>query len=189
MVLKDLIKRCLGLVRCQLRGVSAGAGVYVGAKVKFESGEAIKLGRGVQIRPYCDLFAETDGIGIMIGDSSDIGTRNRICGNVRIGRSVLIGPDNYISSVDHLYEDIETPVMIQGSYSPHANGHECLSIGDGSWIGCHCAIIGDVHIGSHCVIGANSVVTRDIPDFSIVVGAPAKIIKQYNTKNGTWNSI
>lgn len=170
-------------------GVSAREGVYIGAKVHFESGKAITLGRDVQIRPYCDLFADADGVGIIIGESTDIGIRNRINGNVRIGRSVLLGPDNYISSVDHCYEDIETPVMSQGSYSPRPNGHEFLSIGDGSWIGCHCVILGDVHIGRHCVIGANSVVTRDVPDCSIAVGAPAKVIKYFDTEKSTWISI
>lgn len=43
-------------------------------------------------------------------------------------------------------------------------------------------------IGKHCVIGANSVVTHDIPDYSVVAGAPCKVIKQYNTETEQWEN-
>lgn len=58
-------------------------------------------------------------------------------------------------------------------------------IGDDTWIGEHAVIIG-ASIGKHCVIGSNSVVTHDIPDFSIAVGTPAKIIKRYDFETGKW---
>ena len=58
-----------------------------------------------------------------------------------------------------------------------------MSIGDGSYIGINAVIVGNVKIGKHCVIGANSIVTRDIPDYCVAVGSPAKIIKKYE-KNG-----
>ena len=187
--MKDLAKTFLGRIRCGLAAVSADKGVYIGSNVHFECGDHIVLGSNVQIRPYCDLFASAEGTGIHIAETSDVGTRNRICGNVKIGKAVLLGPDNYISSVDHCYEDIEEPIMNQGAYEPHANGHSCLSIGDGSWVGCHCAIIGDVRIGKHCVIGANSVVTRDIPDYCVAVGAPAKVVKQFDAMTQSWVSL
>lgn len=114
--------------------------------------------------------------------------RCRIAG-VSSGKHVLLGPDNYIASVDHCFHEIEVPIMYQGAYEPHRNGHDNLSIGDGSWIGCHCAIIGDVHIGKHVVIGANSVVTRDIPDFSVAVGCPARIVKRYDPSKGLWTKL
>jgi len=59
-------------------------------------------------------------------------------------------------------------------------------IGEGSWIGTKVSIIGSVRIGKHCVIGANSVVTKDIPDFSVAVGAPAKVIKRYDFERKEW---
>ena len=51
-------------------------------------------------------------------------------------------------------------------------------IGDDTWIGTNVVIAGTVEIGKHCVIGANSVVTHDIPDYSVAVGCPAKVIKK-----------
>lgn len=63
-----------------------------------------------------------------------------------------------------------------------------MEIGEGTWLGENVCVIG-AKIGKHCVIGANSVVTKDIPDYSIAVGAPARIIKQYNFKENVWKVV
>ena len=68
------------------------------------------------------------------------------------------------------------------SMKPNAS----VEIGEGSWIGTKAVIVGDVKIGRHCVIGAGSVVTKDVPDYSIVVGSPAKVIKHYDFTKGEW---
>lgn len=148
MSLKTTIRHFMGTLRCIRNGVPLGGGgrVYIGKNVHFVNGKTIRLGKNISVRPNCDLFA---GKVFIIGDNSDIGTRNRIVGDVIIGKSVLFGPDNYICSKDHCYKDIDTPIMNQGAYSPNNNGHKELSIGDGSWIGTHVAIIGDVHIGKN----------------------------------------
>lgn len=101
-------------------------------------------------------------------------------------KSVLTGPDNYFSLYDHCYTDTDKPIIIQGAYKLNNNGHDEMIIGEGSWIGTHCGIIGDVHIGKHCVVAANSVVTKDIPDYCVVAGAPAKIIKKYDFETKEW---
>ena len=186
MNIKVSIKHFLGRLRCMKSGVSHRGGIYIGKNVHIENGKKIKLGHNVSVRPDCDLFALEV---FEIGDSCDIGTRNRIAGNVIIENSVLFGPDNYICSTDHRYEDITIPVLQQGAYSPTKNNHSELKIGEGSWIGTHVAIIGDVHIGKHCVIGANSVVTRDVPDFCVVAGIPAKVIKRYNSGTQQWETV
>ena len=149
-------------------------------------GSHIAIESYVSIRPDVDLFAAEK---IVIGEGSDIGTRNRITGNVIIEKECLFGPDNYISSMDHNYEDITQSVLKQGVSAVCKNGHHEIVIGEGSWIGTHVAIIGDVHIGKHCVIGANSVVTKDIPPYSIAVGIPAKVIKKYNSEKKIWEQL
>lgn len=184
--LKLIIKHILGKIRCMVNKVHYPGEVYIGKNVHITNGRNIKMGKNVSVRPDCDLFA---GKCIIIGDGCDIGTRNRIDGHVTIERNVLFGPDNYICSEDHCYEDIDVPIMNQGAYSPKKNGHSELKIGEGSWIGTHVAIIGDVHIGKHCVIGANSVVTRDIPDNCVAVGNPAKIVKKYDMATHDWMVI
>ena len=62
-------------------------------------------------------------------------------------------------------------------------------IGEDSWIGTKATIIGKVHVGKHCVIGANSVVTKSIPDYCIAVGSPARIIKRYNPEIKKWEKL
>lgn len=64
-----------------------------------------------------------------------------------------------------------------------------MIIGEGSWIGTNVVIVGNVRIGKRCVIGANSVVTKDIPNHCIAVGIPAKVVKQYNVHTGCWERI
>lgn len=64
-----------------------------------------------------------------------------------------------------------------------------VHIGDGSWLGTHVVIAGNITIGKHCVIGANSVVTKDIPDYSVAVGIPAKVVKRYNFDTKCWECV
>jgi acetyltransferase-like isoleucine patch superfamily enzyme len=114
--------------------------------------------------------------GTRIGHFAHIASVN----DVHIGKKVLIADRVYISDNLHSYHDIEVPIMDQ-PISFKGNVH----IGDNSWIGENVSIIG-ARIGRHCVVGANSVVTRDIPDFCVAVGAPAKVIKKYDFKKKKW---
>jgi serine acetyltransferase len=61
-----------------------------------------------------------------------------------------------------------------------------VTIGDETWVGINAVIMGNVNIGRHCVIGANAVVTRVIPDYCVAVGNPAKIIKMLDVRNRQW---
>ena len=186
MNLKRIVKNFLGFCRCIIAGVPYPGDVYVGRHVHIENGKRIALGRNVSIRPDVDLFA---GCVFKIGEGCDIGTRNRIAGNVVIEDYVLFGPDNYICSEDHCFSDIQRPIMHQDAVTVTKNGHDELKIGSGSWIGTHVAIIGDVHIGKNCVIGANSVVTKDVPDYCVAVGIPARIVKRYNKDTNAWEKV
>lgn len=67
-----------------------------------------------------------------------------------------------------------------------ADGSPNLMIDDGTWLGTNVVIVGNVHVGKHCVIGANSVVTKDIPDYSVAAGIPAKVIKRYDFEKEEW---
>ena len=61
-----------------------------------------------------------------------------------------------------------------------------VSIGDDTWIGTNVVIVGTVEIGKHCVIGANRVVTHDIPDYCVAAGSPCKVLKRYNMVTREW---
>lgn len=111
-----------------------------------------------------------------IGRFCHIFTTHRIT----IEENVLIAENVYISDNLHSYEDIRIPIINQ-----EIRQKNDVVIGAGSWIGENVCIIG-ASIGKHCIIGANSVVTHDIPDYCVAVGAPAKIIKRYDVNKKSW---
>lgn len=118
------------------------------------------------------------GGAVRIGEGSEVGERCRIsiANSLKIGKKVLLSPNVYITDCDHEYRNVVVPVIDQGIVQ---KGQK-VSIGDGSYIGINAVIVGNVEIGKHCVIGANSVVTKDVPDYSVAVGSPAKVIKKIN---------
>lgn len=69
------------------------------------------------------------------------------------------------------------------------SGESIVYIGFGTWLGTNVVIADARHIGHNCVIGANSVVTSDIPDYCVAVGIPAKVIKKYDFKKKSWIKV
>ena len=110
---------------------------------------------------------------LTIGKNKTIGHFAHIIGvlSVAFQNIVLFAVKVFISDCTHRYEDVSVPVIEQGieELTP-------VSIGEGSWIGENVCICG-ASIGKHCVIGANSVVITNIPDYSVAVGSPARVIK------------
>lgn len=114
-----------------------------------------------------------------------IGNFNHIyCTNsIIFEKGVLTADKVYISDNLHKYSDISTPI-----YKQPIKQLNKIVIGEGSWIGENVCIIG-ASIGKQSVIGANSVVTKDIPDYCVAVGSPAKVIKKYNFETQKWEKI
>lgn len=121
---------------------------------------------------------------IIIEDGCQIGSRfiMSIANRGILEKNVGIGPNVYISDCSHNYENIGNPIIHQGITSITNE----VVIGENSWIGINSLIVGNVHIGKGCVVGANSYVTKDIPDYCVVAGSPAKIIKIYDTVTQKW---
>lgn len=88
----------------------------------------------------------------------------------------------YITDCDHEYRDIDIPVMDQGI----VQRGQTVSIEDGSYIGINSVIVGNVKIGKHCVIGANSAVTKDVPDYCVAVGSPVMLKRRYRQEDKEW---
>ena len=124
----------------------------------------------------------SDSVSLQIGEGTIIGNFNHIYAtkSINIGKKVLTADKVYISDNLHGYENINIPIMDQPIVQ---NGS--VEIGDGTWIGENACILG-VNIGKNCVIGSNSVVTHDIPDYCVAVGSPAKIIKRYCVESMKW---
>ena len=117
---------------------------------------------------------------VTIGDRCLIGRGSGIVGHfsIIIGNDVWTGHHVYITDQNHGYEDITKPI------SQQTQPERAVVIGDGSWLGYGAVVLPGVTIGTHCVIGANSVVTSDIPDFSVAVGVPARVIRRYDATDG-----
>ena len=117
---------------------------------------------------------------VSIGDRCLIGKGSGIVGHfsITIGNDVWTGHHVYITDQNHGYTDITRPI------SQQSQPERPVSIGDGSWLGHGSIILPGVTIGEHVVVGANSVVTHDIPSFSVAVGSPAKVIRRYDPELG-----
>jgi acetyltransferase-like isoleucine patch superfamily enzyme len=129
----------------------------------------------LRILDECKLF---------IGKNTNIGPFCHISGvknNVVIGESVLISPRVFITSSNHGYNDITQPIMEQ-DYTSKGD----VIIGNGCWLGIGCCILSGTNIGNNSVIGANSIVTKDVPEFSIAVGNPARVIRKYDKEERKW---
>ena len=157
--------------------------------LRVDGKENISIEKNVIIQKMTWIAAmpltNADKCHLSIGEGSIIGHFNHIfaTGEIEIGRNVLTADKVFISDNQHIFEDVKTPI--------HAQGIKQLNkviIGEGSWIGENVSILG-ASIGKNCVIGSNSVVTRNIPDYSVAVGSPAKVIKRFDFSTNEWFSI
>jgi serine acetyltransferase len=150
----------------------------------------IRLGEGSVIGPYSTLSA---GVGpgqvlehesvVRIGDRCVIGTGSAIVGHasVDIGDDVWTGPHVYVTDANHGYEDVTVPIGRQFAAT------RPVRIGSGSWLGAGVVVLPGATIGSHVVVGAGAVVAEDLPDNSVAVGSPARVVRRY--VDGEWISV
>ncbi|HET6350927.1 MAG TPA: acyltransferase, partial [Coriobacteriia bacterium] len=127
-------------------------------------------GPNINIEPGVDF---SDGSHVRIGDSSGIGANSRVEA-ADIAEGVIIGPELLALSRNHVFETPGVWIGHQG-YTDRMPVH----IGRGSWIGARVTILPGVRIGEFCVVGAGAVVTKDVPDYSVVGGNPARIIRRW----------
>jgi acetyltransferase-like isoleucine patch superfamily enzyme len=154
----------------------------------ISNADCIEIGDGVIIRDGARLEAIRDPYGripsLVIGSNTNIEQYvHIICHNkVTIGRDVSITGRCAIVDVTHPYEDIAVGKI--GDLI--ADEDSFVEIADGAFLGYGAVILPNVRIGRRAVVGANSVVTRDVPDYSIAAGIPARIIKVYSHEQGEW---
>ena len=159
-------------------------------KVSRQRSTRISLGDSVKVNELAWLNVATDDPTgeptIVIDDNCVIATGSIISAKnqIHLEPSVNIAQQVLIMDHNHAYENIELPIIQQGI----TEGGR-IRIGEGSWIGRGAAILcsrGELTIGRHCVVSANSVVMRSIPDYSVVFGMPATIIRQYDPEKRAW---
>ena len=149
--------------------------------------QAIHLGRDTMIAPDVTLSAGW-GPGqpnlpervLGIGSRSLIGRGSSIVAHrsIEIGDDVWTGHNVYITDMNHGYENVDLPISVQNQ--PETP----VTIGNGSWLGHGVVVLPGAQIGRHVVVGANSVVTSKLPDYSVAVGAPARVIRVHDDEQG-----
>lgn len=171
---------------------------FIGKRVSIRCKNSIKAGRCVSIQDYVVINALSKE-GIQLGDNVSIGMRSMIktsgsltvvgkgfsmghdsamgndcfvgaAGGVSIGNYVAIGQNVRFHSENHAFHDRNRMICEQGVTN------KGITVGDDVWIGAGAVILDGTHIGNGCVIGANTLVNKDIPDYSIAVGNPVKIV-------------
>lgn len=131
------------------------------------AGKNINIDRGSR-------FAMTTSI----GDNSGIGANSKLYGTVKIGDNVMMGPECYIYAYNHNTQRTDVAMNQQGIATENP-----VEIGNDVWIGSRVTILPGVKIGEGAIIGASSVVTKDVPAYAVVGGNPAKLIKSRKDNN------
>lgn len=151
-------------------------GVKIDALSKggIEIGENFSIGRNSIIE--CTGVLRELGEKLTIGKNVGIAANAFISmrGPVTIGNDCIFGPNVKIHAENHIFDKIDIPIRMQGAT------RKGIEIGDDCWIGSNVTILDGVKIGKGCVIAAGAVINKDIPDYSIAGGVPAKIIKKRN---------
>ena len=161
----------------------------VGEKVQIMHPECVSLGNGCDIAqnvvfaPLKEHHGKKYPSRIIVGDGVHFGPFDRIASmeEVRIDDNVLFAAFVHVTDHSHQYQDINTPVTMQGVFSKGP-----VHIKEGAWLAFGCHILSGVTIGKHSVVAANAVVTKDVPDYTVVAGNPARVIIHYNFDTQRW---
>ena len=157
-----------------LRLNKSGPRLSIGRFVEFSSPQNISFGNEIYIVDGAVLRADEGQI--IIGNKFALNGNARIVadcdGKIIIGNSVMVGPNTIIRASNHKSESAAIDIWLQGQTGG------TIIIGDDVWIAANVVILPGVKIGSHSVIAAGAVVTKDVPEYSAVAGVPARVISK-----------
>jgi Acetyltransferase (isoleucine patch superfamily) len=126
-----------------------------------------KCGNNVNIYPHAQINHK-----MTLGNNSDVGYKSFFQGTCHIGENVIMGPECNVWTINHCTDRTDIAIKYQGNTE-----EKPVTIGDDSWIGSRVTILPGVTIGKGAVVGAGAVVSKDVPDYAVVVGNPAKVVK------------
>ncbi len=148
----------------------------------FKCGNSVKIGKNFGISRDCEIYCQDpeNGSQITFGDrvklNSGVIINADSGGKIIIGNDVLIAHNVIMRASNHRFDKNDVPILDQG----HTPGTIILE--DDVWLGAGVLVMPDVKIRKGAIIGAGAVVTKDIPEYSIAVGVPARVIKKRNAK-------
>ncbi|WP_423216734.1 acyltransferase [Streptococcus equinus] len=189
-----MIKKCINklLKEFNFFKIRLLSGAKLENRVSIIGPETFHFGKNIRIGKYYKLhnFTEYEGkqykASLYIGDDSYIGdffTVNN-ADKIQIGKNALIASNVLLVTLNH-----GISLKDGKPFSKQDLSTGPIVIGDNCWIGERVIVLPNVAIGNNCVIGANSVVTKSIPDNSIAVGNPAKVIKCWDKEENSWKRI
>lgn len=163
--------------------IKRGKGSIIRRKARLDiiPSKKITLGKKSVIEDYTII---NNGMGdIFIGDYTHVTSRVKLVGPVTLGNYVTIGSGAQITGLTHNYLDVTRPIAKQG-VTPNRTVVE-----DDVWIGGNSCINQGITIGTHSIIASGSVVTKNVPPYSVVGGNPARILRQYDFEKQEWTKI
>jgi acetyltransferase-like isoleucine patch superfamily enzyme len=155
---------------------------YVGSPLFITGGHRISIGNKVRVFPGSRLETHRGGE-ILIEDDTSIGQNFHLISSgerLTIGKHTTISGNVFITNTDHHYQDIDTHILKQDYII------KTTSIGENCFIGYGAVIQAGTILGKQCIVGSNSVVRGTFPDYSVIIGAPARIVKRYNETTRQW---
>lgn len=152
--------------------------VLIGNNVRIKDGYRIECYPHFYNWDYHPKFILEDGV--IIGH----GFTGFVADTIRIGKDTILAGNVTLISENHgMNPEIDTPYHAQELTTGP------IDIGEGCWLGQNVSVLPGVKIGKKCIIATNTVVTKNIPDYCIAAGSPARIIKQYSFENHKWNKV
>jgi acetyltransferase-like isoleucine patch superfamily enzyme len=155
-------------------------------KQKIEIGSQVFIAENSFFAIPNQIKSQIFNSNVKIGNNVRIGSNLILAciNSVVIEDDVLMADRVFISDTIHAYSDVNNPVLTQPLESKGK-----ILIKSGSFIGVNAVILPGVSIGKHSVVGASSVVTKSVPDYTVVAGVPAKIIKKYSKEKKIWITV
>lgn len=147
-----------------------GSKIYHSVRMDTPPYRRFSLGDHSVVESFCCI---NNAVGdVMIGDHTRVGIHNTIIGPVSIGNHVNLAQGITVTALNHNFSDPDKRIDEQGISTA------AVHIGDDVWIGANAVVLPGVTIGNHSVVAAGAIVTKDVPQGSLVAGVPAKILKQ-----------